>query len=474
VSPILILLIGMAVVIGSLLLLRLHAFLALLLGATIVALLTPSEAIIQYAVDRGMSQQAADALASSFFFDRIAEGFGRTVSQIGIIIAMASIIGDCMLNSGAADRIVRSTIKLVGEKRAPQAFLGSGYLLSIPVFFDTMFYLMIPLVKAMRLRTGKNYLWYVLAVYAGGAMTHSLVPPTPGPLFVASEFGVSLATMIAMGCVVGFFSSISGYAFAAWSDRRLNLPLRESPESMRELESLSQRDEKTLPSIWISLLPIILPVALITSKALIGVNRTAAESAGLKGLLLKALALLGDKNIAISIGATIALVILLRSVAGNKVESVVRSALTSAGTIILITSAGGAFGAVLQQTGIGSAFERLASGYQIAVLPLAFLLTALVRTAQGSATVAMVTAAGAFAGLAQGGSLSFNPVYLALAIGCGSKPLSWLNDSGFWVVTQMSGMTEKEGLRTVTPVSGLMGVVGLSATILLSLLFPLV
>lgn len=472
-SPLLILIIGMAVVIVSLLVLRIHAFLALLLGAAVVALLTPGEAIYGYAVSRGMSEAAARGLAETFFFDRVAEGFGRTVGQIGIIIAMASIIGDCMLSSGAADRIVRSTIRLVGEKRAPQAFLGSGYLLSIPVFFDTVFYLMVPLVKATRLRTGRHYLLYVLAVYAGGAMTHSLVPPTPGPLFVANELGVSLALMIGMGCLVGAFSSVSGYLFAAWSDRRMDLPVRESAEAMGELEALSQRDERTLPSVWLSLMPIVLPVMLIAADAVIGVKSATGQGAGWGSRWLSILSFLGDKNIAISLGAVIALGILLSRSDVKKIDSVVRSALLAAGTIILITSAGGAFGTVLQQTGIGGAIEKLASGYQTAILPMAFTLTALIRTAQGSATVAMVTAAGAFSGLVQAGNLGIHPVYLALAIGCGSKPFSWLSDSGFWVVTQMSGMTEKEGLKTVTPLSGLMGVVGLVVTMILSLVWPM-
>lgn len=466
-SPILILVIGMGVVVCSLLVLRLHAFLSLLLGAAVVALLTPADAIYGYAVGRGMSDAAARALAGQFFFDRIVDGFGRTVGQIGIIIAMASIIGDCMLNSGAADRIVRSTIRLVGEKRAPQAFLGSGYLLSIPVFFDTVFYLMVPLIKATRLRTGRHYLWYVLAVFAGGSMTHSLVPPTPGPLFVANEMGVSLAMMIGMGCLVGAFSSIAGFIFAAWADKRMDLPLRESAESLEELQAVARRDEKTLPSLIISLLPILLPVILIAANAVIGTKKSSGSR------ILDLFSALGDKNIAIVIGAVVALSILLRATDNGKVDSVVRSALLSAGTIILITSAGGAFGTVLQQTGIGAVFERLASGYQAAVLPLAFILTVLVRTAQGSATVAMVTAAGAFSGLVQAGGLAFHPVYLALAIGCGSKPFSWLSDSGFWVVTQMSGMTEKEGLKTLTPMSGLMGFVGLIVTIVLSQIFPM-
>jgi GntP family gluconate:H+ symporter len=458
--PFLILLIGMAVVIGGVLLLRLHAFLALLLGAVVVALLTPAQAIQQYALSRGMNAQAAEQLAQSLFIDRVAEGFGKTVGQIGIVIAMASIIGDCLLRSGAADRIVRAALKLFGEKRAPEAFLASGYLLGIPVFFDTVFYLMIPLARAMRLRTGKHYLLYVLAIVAGGTMTHSLVPPTPGPLFVASQLGVNLATMIAGGCIVGAFTSLTGFMLARVADRRQDIPLRESAESMEQLQKLAGRDDSQLPSVWLSLLPILLPVVLISASAIIP-----------SGTLLRTL---GDKNVSLIIGALIAMLILLKSASGKHTEEAVKDALMSAGVIILITSAGGAFGAVLQQTNIGSALESVAANYKSAVLPVAFILTTMIRTAQGSATVAMITAAGAFAGIATPAQLGFHPLYLALVIGCGSKPFWWMNDSGFWVVTKMSGLTEKEGLRVLTPISAAMGIVGLIITMIGAKLFPLI
>ena len=474
--PILILLIGMAVVICAVLLLRLHAFFALLLGALVVAVLTPAEAIQQFALARGMSPDAARQLSETAFADRVAEGFGRTCGQIGIVIAMASIIGDCLLRSGAADRIVRTALKIMGERRAGYAFLGSGYLLGIPVFFDTVFYLMIPLVKAMRLRTGKNYILYVLGVVAGGTMTHSLVPPTPGPLFVANELGVDLGLMIIAGCAVGVFTSAAGYLYAIWANRIWELPLRETPESMTQLEELSKREDSRLPSIWLSLAPIVLPVLLIAASATLLSNKVTAfqNTSVWEGRLLSLLGTLGDKNIALIIGAIIALLIMLRTGSADKSISAVRDALTSAGVIILITGAGGAFGGVLQQTGIGGTIQQLSSGYQIPILPLAFVLTTLIRTAQGSATVAMITAAGAFAGLATSGQLGFHPVYLALVIGCGSKPIWWMNDSGFWVVSQMSGMTEREGLKMLTPGSALSGLVGLIVIMIGAAIFPLV
>jgi GntP family gluconate:H+ symporter len=463
----------MAVVIAAVLLLRLHAFFALLLGALVVGILTPSEAIQQFALARGLSDQAARQLSQTPFADRVAEGFGRTCGQIGIVIAMASIIGDCLLRSGAADRIVRSALKVMGERRAGQAFLGSGYLLGIPVFFDTVFYLIIPLVKAMRLRTGKDYVLYVLAVVAGGTMTHSLVPPTPGPLFVANELGVDLGVMIIAGCIVGAFTSAAGYGYAIWANKVWELPLRETSESMSQLEELSKREDSRLPSTLLSLAPIVLPVLLIAASATLSSGSPAGGDEIWQTRLITLVTGLGDKNIALIIGAIIALLIMLKTASAEQTTSAVKDALTSAGVIILITGAGGAFGGVLQQTGIGGTIQQLSSGYQIPILPLAFVLTTLIRTAQGSATVAMITAAGAFAGLATSGQLSFHPVYLALVIGCGSKPIWWMNDSGFWVVSQMSGMTEREALKMLTPGSALAGVVGLIVIMIAAAIFPL-
>ena len=148
-----------------------------------------------------------------------------------------------LLDSGAADRIVRSSLAVVGEARAAIAFVFSGFLLGIPVFFDTVFYLMIPLGKALRMRTGANYALYVLTIVAGGTMAHSLVPPTPGPLFVAEELEVSLGIMIVAGCLVGLVTASVGYAWAVFANSRWEVPLRETPWHRRRYRNTSRQDE---------------------------------------------------------------------------------------------------------------------------------------------------------------------------------------------------------------------------------------
>lgn len=415
--------------------------------------------------------RAAQAAAKKTIGERVATAFGTTCGKIGILIALAAIIGKCLLDSGAADRIVRSALKVVGEDGAPFAFVGSGFLLGIPVFFDTVFYLMMPLGKAMRMRTGRNYILYVLTIVAGASMAHSLVPPTPGPLLVAEELGIDIGLMILAGCCVGICSSTVAYLYARWLNSRVELPLRESADfSLKDLEELAKRDESALPPLSLAVLPIVLPVVLIAG------NTIMKEFLGItEGNLATIAATLGNKNIALAIATVIAIVMLVRQTrTGLKdLGESLQGALASGGVIILITAAGGGFGAMLQQTGVASLIRDLPHYSPAVILTLAFLITTAIRTAQGSATVAMITAVGILAGFASDGQLGCHPVYLALAIGSGSKPIAWMNDSGFWVICKMSGMTEAEGLRFVTPMSILMGITGLVATLIAATVFPM-
>jgi GntP family gluconate:H+ symporter len=407
--------------------------------------------------------------------ERVAAAFGNTCGKIGILIALAAIIGKCLLDSGAADRIVRSALRWVGESGAPLAFVCSGFLLGIPVFFDTVFYLMMPLGKAMRMRTGRNYLLYILTIVAGASMAHSLVPPTPGPLLVAEELGIDLGLMILAGCAVGFCSSSAAYCYAAFVNRRSEVPLRESADfSLENLKELTDREDSELPSLFFSALPILLPVVLIAGNTVLQqVDESVLPG---DGILRQVAATLGNKNIALGVATAIAmgmLVVQTRTRLRDLAESF-QSALASGGVIILITAAGGAFGAMLQQTGVVGLIRSLPQYSPLVILTLAFLVTAAIRTAQGSGTVAMITAVGILAGFASEGQLGCHQVYLGLAIGCGSKPIAWMNDSGFWVICRMSGMTEAEGLRFVTPMSILMGLAGLLATLVGAAVFPMV
>ncbi len=462
---------GVAIVVGSVLWLRLHAFLALVFGALVVAALTPRANIEQYYMQsKSLSAEAAAAQADKTVGVRVAEGFGDTCMKIGILIAMAAIIGTCLLESGAADRIVRTALNWFGERAAPLAFMLSGFTLGIPVFFDTVFYLMIPLGKAMQMRTGRNYLLYVLTIVCGATMAHSLVPPTPGPLFVAEELGVDIGLMMIAGGIVGLFTASAGYLFAVIVNRLWTLPLRESPDvSLAQLREAAELDESKLPPLWLSLLPILFPVLFIAGKPII------ESMTSLSGSAEMVVDTLGNKTIALTIAAVVAMLTLVwqKRTSREDLANAIQGSLASGGVIILITAAGGAFGGVLRQTNVAGLIEDLPRASPVIICTMAWLITAAIRTAQGSATVAMITAVGILSGLASRGDLGFHPVYLALAIGCGSKPVAWMNDSGFWVVTRMSGMTESEGLKFITPMSVIMGVVGLAVVLVGVTVYPM-
>jgi len=294
--------------------------------------------------------------------------------------------------------------------------------------------------------------------------------------------------MIIGGIVVGIFTVSAGYLYALWANRKWPVPVRDTTDvSVADLRSMTEKDEATLPPFWLSILPIVLPVLLIAGGTFFN-SWVKTQSPITTTPWWRSIAVLidniGNPNVALTISAAIALVTFAwwnrdhksktPSNRGKNITAFLQNALSSGGLIILITSAGGAFGGILQQTGIGYRIQELATSYRIAVLPLAFFVTAIVRTAQGSATVAMITAVGILGGLAGSGQMGFHPLYLALAIGCGSKLIPWMNDSGFWVICKMSGMTEGETLKTCSTMMTLMGIVGLLVIMILARLFPLV
>ncbi|QDU62225.1 Inner membrane permease YgbN [Planctomycetes bacterium Pan216] len=478
-----IVLVGVIVVIAGVLALRLHAFLALILAALTVTLMTPGSAMETFAARKVAKGEWTESAAQSFVDEtagiRVAKAFGSACGRIGLIIALAAVIGRCLLDSGAADRIVRATLALFGETRAALAFLLSGFFLGIPVFFDTIFYLMLPLGTAMALRTRSHYVLYILTISAGASMAHSLVPPTPGPLFVATDLGIPVGTMMVGGLLVGLVTSTVGYLYAVWCDRAGPIPV---PESHQRLESEGP-DEEQLPSrppsLALAVTPIVLPVLLIAGGTIVEAI-TGTPLRKMDPAWAQVLALVADRNVAMALAAAVSLGMLVLHGTEHRDDrrKAIQHALASGGVIILITSAGGAFGNALQLTGVGQEIKQWVLHYEfrgVWLLLLAFGVTALVRTAQGSATVAMVTAAGILGDLAaESSQLGIAPIYLALAIGCGSKPISWMNDSGFWIVGKMSGFSEWQTLRTFSATLTIMGFAGLLVLLLAASCFPMV
>ena len=530
-SPLLILIIGIAIVIGMIIILRVNAFIALITAAMVVSILSPGAVAIK--------------------LTRVAEAFGSAVGKIGIVIAMASIIGKCLMDSGAADRVVRAFMRVLGEKRSPWALMGSGFVLSVPVFFDTVFYLLVPLARSLYKRTGKNYMVYLMAICAGGCITHTLVPPTPGPLFIATEFGVDLGLMILMGVAVGIPTAIIAMIVCRLINRFMNVPMRPySGES--ELASIPDSE---LPPLWLSLLPILLPVILISSntianvfagrehinKILPGIVSSQIETSDksakylseklvnskiysdlgsvdkLASEIQKAkirnnkddavvlaqkltdnkvfgddevgpaqqaadiTSVLGNPNFALFLSAVVAMLMLVwkRKLPLKKLTEAVDESLMSGGIIILITAGGGAFGAMLQEAGIkqyiASAFSNDTQNAGLIIFFTAFGAASLLKIAQGSSTVAMMTTASMFAAMGFSTEvLGCNFVYLALAIGGGSLVGTWMNDSGFWIVARMGVLSETETLKSWTVISATCGIASFICILLYSRLLPLI
>jgi GntP family gluconate:H+ symporter len=471
-SPIILLTLGLVVVLGGILWAKLHPILALLSGALIVGLLTGDELLLRFAADKGMSEKATESFLNQAVGERLAVGFGDTCAKVGLLIVLASIIGKCLLDSGAAEKIVRTMLSVFGERRAPAAFMVSSFSLGIPIFFDTVFYLMIPLARAMGARFQKSYGLFVIAIIAGGTMAHSLVPPTPGPLFAASAFGVSIGMMIIVGTIIGLICSTTGLIYGAWLNNKRPVALVATADtSLEALQAWLKKDTSQLPSFFMSNLPILLPVVLIATDVILD-----NSSVGLPSWVLGTMSILGHPVIALFIATAISLYLLARQTNYRlkELKKPLEDSVSSAGTIILITASGGAFGAMLQQTSIGSWLADVMPNYGMAALPLAFVITAVIRTAQGSATVAMITAVGMLSAFQDPAVTGFHPVYLAVVVGCGSKVFAWMNDSGFWIICKMSGFTEAITLRYSSVMMTIMGITGLIATMIMAWLFPLI
>ena len=485
--PFIILAVSVAFIIVGISKLRLHAFLALILAALIAGLMTSKA---EWSLpDKNGKPQVFSSLVG--VVEMVSKGLGDTARDIAISIALASIIGMCLMESGAADKVVRRFLGFFGERFAGLALLFSTFLLSAPIFFDTMFMLMAPLCKALRLRTGKDYVLYILAVCCGGTITHSMTVPHPGPVAVVNDLQLDVGVSLIGGLVIGLIVALLGFCVSIWLNKRNEVPLRETAGvTVEELRTISEQDESKLPSFFWSMVPVILPIVLISLTTVFELaHKGAATGAGWGVSMVSLLGgehsfttirswvdFVGHKNISLFIGAVIALVVLAkqRAFGLKKLEDLVGPPLETAGMIILITSAGGAFGFALRNAGVGDAVREMSQQFHMNLIFLGWLVAAVVRVAQGSATVAMLTASSIMAPMVAGGALGCHSLYLFASIGFGAMFCSWMNDSGFWVVSRLSGMTEKETLRTWSMQLTADSVIGGLVVMILSKLVPMV
>ncbi len=435
---------------------RLHPFYALTLSAVAVALLSAARGTDPHRFVDAVESVAAEA--------------GAVAGHLGFTIAMAAVIGLCMLESGAADKIIRRLVAAVGEERAAVALLVSAFILAAPVFFDTVMMLLLPLARALSLRTGKNYLLNALVICAGAAISNGTVPPAPGPLFAAESLKLELGVVMVAGLAFGVIPLMTALLAARWFNRRMEVPVRATPGSTLEsLAAVAQCPESTLPPLWLAVCPVAVPMALIAGASFADLFR-----GHLGPGTLQSFEFFGDKNVAIAIGGILALVTYARQrkVGWRAAAKVLGAPLEMAGVIILIIAAGGAYGAMIKNAGVGEAVRALANGHAVNYVLLAWLVAAVIRAAQGSSTVATITSVSIMFSVAGTGGFGVHPLYILLAVGFGSKFLAWMNDGGFWIICRIGGLTQEETLKTWTPLVSIVSVAGLAEVLAAAHWFP--
>ena len=398
-------------------------------------------------------------LETEIIIKSLSEGFGNTLKSIGIVIACGSIIGTYLEKTGSAKSIARSLLKITGNDRSPLAMNLTGFFVSIPVFCDSGYVILSTLNKAINRKTGISLAVLGTSLAAGLYATHVFVPPTPGPLAAASILGANIGRVLIYGFIVAVPVSLVGWFWSIYYCSRFSV----NSDLMEEQE----KDEVSqLPDVFTALLPIIVPIFLITIKSVIDHPSIVLQNKTLEQII----SFIGHPIIAILLGVFIAM-ISMRDLSKEQHFNWVADGLKAAGTIILITGAGGAFGNILRATSISDVINQGLIDFEIGLL-LPFFIAALLKTAQGSSTVSIITTAAMIAPLldALGLSSEMGKVLSVLAIGAGAMTVSHLNDSYFWVVSQFSKMSTNVALRSHTIATFLLGITAILLIQVLSLL----
>lgn len=373
----------------------------------------------------------------------INEGFGGTIGHIGIVVLAGSVIGIFLEKSGGAYRLADSTLQAVGKKNVPLAMAAIGYIVSIPVFCDSAFVILSPLCKALSHKSKSSLAAGAVALSLGLYATHTMVPPTPGPVAAAGIIGADLGLVILWGGIVSIIALTAGWLFAVKFTSKVNIDNTTDNENDQE-ERLIEA-----PSLIKSIVPIILPIILILGRSICEYpTRPLGDGRG-----AEIICFIGQPVVALLIGVFFSF-LLPKKLSKEMLSSSgwVGQAVLSAATIIIITGCGGAFGKVLQNSGIDKVVKGyLGESFGLSIW-LPFLIAAALKTAQGSSTVAIVTTAGIVSPLLPtlGLESAMAKALVVVSIGAGSMVVSHANDSYFWVVTGLSGMTVKQGYRLQT------------------------
>ncbi|MEU9137668.1 SLC13 family permease [Streptomyces sp. NPDC048404] len=416
----------------------------------------------------------------------IETGMGGILGHVAIIIGLGTMLGAILEVSGGAEVLASRLLGLFGEKRAPLAMGLTGLIFGIPVFFDVGIFVLAPIVYAAAKRSGKSILLYCLPLLAGLSMTHAFLPPHPGPVAAAGLLHVQLGWVILMGIVCGIPAVLAAWVYAAWIGKRIFVPVPQdmveaAAEAKRAVVAEQRAAGASLPggagSSGDGAEPQEKPVPLATVLGIIGTPLVLILAATFSSIALdpsvlrSVIEFFGSPFVALTIALLLAYYLLgiRRGWSRKSLETVSTSSLKPVGNILLVVGAGGIFGAVLKASGVAQALSDTFNDVGLPVVFLAYLISLVLRVAQGSATVAIVTTAGIVAPLLTEGHHSQAFVALVImAISAGSIFASHVNDGGFWMVAKYFGITERDTLRTWTVLESVLSVAGFAVAAVVS------
>ena len=386
-------------------------------------------------------------------------GIGNTLKGIALLVGLGSMFGAILEVSGGAQTLAVSMVKWFGDKKAAWALGITGLVIAMPVFFDAGLIILIPLAFSLAKRTNRSSLFYAVPLLAGLAVGHAFIPPTPGPVLVATMLDVELGWVILVGIFCGTLSMIvAGPVWGSVCGNKYMIPV---PEHVAQQEDF---DESKLPNFWAIVGIILIPLVLIILDSAAGVVPALSAAAPIFGFF-------GEPFVALLIAVIAAMLILglKHGYSMEELEKIMTKSLEPTGLILLVTACGGVLRYMLQYSGLGDLIGNAVSSARLPIVVVAFIVAALVRICVGSSTVAMTMAAGIIA--AMPGIAQLSPLYLACttaAVAGGATVCSHFNDSGFWLVKSLVGMDEKTTLKTWTIMETLVGGTGFAVALVIS------
>lgn len=451
--------IGLAVAVAILIFLvlrtKVHPLIAMLLAACVAG------------ITAGMSSEQT--------IDAITKGFGSTLGSIGIVIGLGVMMGRVLEVSGAAEQIAFTFIKWLGKKREAWALALTGYIISIPIFADSAFVILFPLSKALAKKGSRSILTLGISLASGLIVTHTLVPPTPGPLGAAGIFGVDIGAMMLLGMVLGVPCVIAMVLYAQWMEKTFPNHVHEvSDETLRQMHDsyVEKSSNRPAPGLMLSLSPIVIPIFLIFAKAILGLFPTFVHSENESIVaIMSVVNFIGSPIIALSISTMLAVYLLIPYLSRQETSQRLEEGLQSAGIILLVTGAGGALGTVVRESGAGSLLADQITALPLSPIMIPFVISTLIRLIQGSATVACITTASICAPILSQ-IPNVNMLLAAQATATGAFFFSYFNDSLFWVVNRMIGVVDvKQQLTAWSITTTIAWAIGGTLVACLNLLF---